>query len=250
MKSNPQKIALVALVCVSAVFVVSTALYMTGFVAVGAGFAETGIFGALTVVLIVVFCGLSVYLLYNAFSTKVNLKKVLLYCDSKNSTAASHKVIKKIVDGCIKETYGVNVKKLRISEDDKQGFTLTLHVAVKPNGASKALDELRCMLQQSFVDNLGLSFNAIDFVVEKLSSKFTPDKNNAEVMADMLDEKRQACKECYDNPLGEAQQFCEENNVYAQNEQNQDENDEIQHENEQKSEVDEKSASNESETDL
>lgn len=201
MRKITEKVAIVALVCIALVFVVTTVLYMAGVIALQENWAANGVSGPLVIVLAVLFAGLSAYLIYENFSTHANVKRVLLYCDSESATSADRRVVTNIVNGCAKQVEGIKVKKTRIAADDKQGFVLTLNVVSESATVQKSLDTLRCMLDESFRNTLGLKFNAINFVVDKLAAKFTPDVKHAEEMAENLADQREVADEHYHDPL-------------------------------------------------
>lgn len=192
------KIALVAHICVATVFVLTAVLYMMGWV--GVEVVEGGLLGAAAIVLFILYVALSAYLLYVAFASKPKLKRVLLFCDCASATTANGRVIEKIVRTCAKHCDGLKVNKARVTEDDHSGFALTVHVSIKSGEAQNAIDKMRCMLQDSFVDTLGLQFNSINFVIDKLSS-FTPNSVQADRKAEELVEQRRQAQEQYFNSV-------------------------------------------------
>ncbi len=201
MRKITEKVATVALICIALVFVVTTVLYMSGAIAPQENWAANGISGPLVIVLAVLFAGLSAYLVYENFSTHANVKRVLLYCDSESATSADRRVVTNIVNGCAKQVEGIKVKKTRIAADDKQGFVLTLNVVSENATVQKSLDTLRCMLDESFNKTLGLKFNSINFVVDKLAAKFAPDVKHAKEMAETLADSREEADAHYQDPL-------------------------------------------------
>ena len=200
MRRITEKVALVALICIATVFAATTVLYMANVIP-QANWAENGVAGTLTIILAILFVALAVYLIWVNFSTGANLKRILLYCDSESATSANKKVVENIIDGCVKQVDGVKIRKTKITADDKQGFVLTLYVVIDSTDVQKNLDKLRCLLAGGFADALGLKFNSVNFVVERLSAKFTPDTARAEQMANKLAEQRQQADDFYTDPL-------------------------------------------------
>ena len=211
MRKLTEKVALVALVCISLVFVVTTTLYMTNLIP-QTPWAENGIGGALTIVLGVLFVALAVYLVYVNFSSGANLKRILLYCDSESATSANKKVVENIIEGCVKQVSGIKIRKTKITADEKQGFVLTLYVATDSVDVQKNLDKLRCLLISGFTDTLGLKFNSVNFVVERLAAKFSPDTARAQQMADKIAEQRQQANDFYNDPQGKCNTDCADEN--------------------------------------
>ncbi len=173
MRKTTEKVALVALICVALVFIVATILFFCG-VATPGEWTDNGFTIALLIVLGVAFVGLSIYLVYENFASRSNLRRVLLYCDSESATMASRKVVQNIVDGCSKKVDGIKIKRTRINMDDKQGLVLTLNLVTEAENMQPSMDKLRAMLFESFNETLGLKFNSINFVIDKLAKKFVP----------------------------------------------------------------------------
>ena len=201
MRKIAEKIAFVAFVCLSVFFAVLATMYVTVGLP-GDGWNNGGINIALIIVADVVLAGLAAYLLYEKFSSHMALKRLLLYCDSESTTSANKKVVASVVNGCTKHVDGVKVRKTKITADDKQGFVLTLHVAACGVAVQKNLDKLRCMLTAAFEETLGVRFNGINFVVDKLSSRYSPDLPTADEQAETLADGRRQADDFYDDPLG------------------------------------------------
>lgn len=189
------KIALVAHICVATVFVLTAVLNMMGW---GVEVVEGGLLSAAAIVMFVLYVLLSAYLLYVAFASKPKLKRVLLFSDCASATSANGRVIDKIVRACAKHSDGLHVNKARVTEDDHSGFVLTVHVSIKSGEAQKAIDKMRCLLQDSFTDTLGLQFNSVNFVIDKLA--FTPDVARVNKKANELTEQRKQAQEQYFAP--------------------------------------------------
>ena len=104
MKRIAEKVVLVAQICITLVFVLTTVLYMTGIISPYENTpadplykTEDGsIMMILMSVLALVYIALSAYMLYMHFSERENLKKILLFCDSDSATRTNIKVINNI----------------------------------------------------------------------------------------------------------------------------------------------------------
>lgn len=188
MKKLSEKVALVAELCIAAVFIITTILYMTNAIPQAENWQENGVMSVLMIVLGAIFLGLAVYLIYMSFSDKQNLKKILLFCDNGSTTHTNVKVIEGIVANCAKLVDGVVVKKIRINSDDKGGYTARINVKVSVENVAESINKLRLLLVDSFKNTLGLTFNSIDFQIEKISGKYTPNVAAAEEAAEKLSE--------------------------------------------------------------
>ena len=62
-------------------------------------------------------------------------------------------------------------------------------------------DTFRCLLADSFKNTLGLSFNTINFEINKLQTRYVPNVPTAEEKAEKLGDQREVTAEIYDNPL-------------------------------------------------
>ena len=216
MRKLAEKVAIVAQICITLVFAITTLLNLTN-VFYNDGYnpnyndnyyyynnrtlQENGVLTSLIWVLFVLYLGLSVYILYVNFSEKENLKRVLLFCDSESATHTTTKVVNKIIRYCAKQTQGITVKKTRIRPDEKQGFAIHLKINVNADNVSQVVDTFRCMLADSFENTLGLTFNAINFEVTKLNTRYSPNVNNAEKQAEKLGDQRDIAAEIYNEPL-------------------------------------------------
>ena len=200
MRKIAEKIAFVAFACISAFFAVLATMYITVYIP-AEGWNNGGINIALIIVADIVSAGLAAYLLYEKFGSHSALKRMLLYCDSESTTSTNQKVIANVVNGCAKHVDGVKVRKIKITADDKQGFVLTLHIACDV-AVQKNLDKLRCLLTTAFDETLGVRFNGINFVVDKLSSRYSPDLPTADKQAETIADGRKQADDFYDDPLG------------------------------------------------
>lgn len=178
MRKIAEKVALVAQICVAIVFVIVAMLYAFGVIP-QIELQNNAVVVVVMIVLAVIFVGTSVYLLYMNFSELQNIKRVLLYADSKCATTTTLKVVNKIARNCADKIDGVHVKRTKIRADEKKGYVATFTVQVSATSVTPALEQLRRLIEDSFEDTLGLVFNTITFEVVKLTSKPTADVANA-----------------------------------------------------------------------
>ncbi len=174
MRKLAEKVAIVALICITFVFALLAVLYASGAIPQNEN-ADNIVAIVLLSTLAVVYVGLSVYLLIVNFSEVLNIKRIVLFYDAQSTTRASHSVINNIVRGCAKEFPQLKIKRTTFRVDDKMG--LVANIAVEPMVAediANYIPKLKTLLAASFWESLGLKFNAINFDVVKLSKKFTP----------------------------------------------------------------------------
>lgn len=202
-----QKVAVVAQICISLVFVVTTLLYLFNAIPENSTLYDNGLSGPLVAILALVYLGLSAFLIYVNFSQCESLRQVLLHCDSESATHANAKVVKNIVKSCSKKVSGLRVKKIKMRLDEKNGLVVTLKVDVTTHNVSESIDVLRCLIADAFKNTLGLTFNSINFVIRKLKSRYKPDVDKAEKLAKTLTQQRELSADIYEQPF---EDNCEE----------------------------------------
>ncbi len=207
MRKLAEKVALIAQICITLVFAVTTLLnlnnviYDEGNTAANTIIQNNGVLTSLILVLFIAYLGLSAYMIYVNFSERENLKRVLLFCDSESATHTTTKVVNKIINNCAKQAEGITVKKTRIRADEKQGLAINLKINVNCDNVSQAVDTFRCILTDAFKNTLGLTFNAINFEVTKLNTRYVASVNKAEEQAEKLGDKREVTDKIYNEPL-------------------------------------------------
>ena len=201
MKKITEKIAIVAQICITLIFVVTTLLYITGVIPYNEGFIDNGVFVTLLIILAITYGLLSAYIIYVNFSEYETLRQVLLFCDSESSTRANVKVVRNIVRSCAKKVSGIRVRKVKMRLDEKQGFVITLKVNVSGENMSVTIDKLRCLIADSFKNTLNLTFNSINFEIRRLKSHYTPNVERAEKLAKTLTEQRELSSDIYEQPF-------------------------------------------------
>lgn len=201
MRKIAEKIAVVAQICITMVFAITTTLNLTRVYPQEETIEYNGALASLMFVLFVIYLALSAYILYVNFSEKENLKRVLLFCDSESATTANTKVVRNIINECARQAQGLTVKKIKIRADDKKGFALTLKINVNADNVAQTIDTFRCLLADGFKNTLGISFNSINFEVRKLNTRYEPSLPEAENKAQQLGEQREITDEIYEEPL-------------------------------------------------
>lgn len=200
MNKTAPKIALVAQTCIAFVFVLTHFLYAVNVVSptVAGGNVTVNV---LVAVLALLYALLSAYLLWTVFGKGDGAGKVLLHCDDESSTLADVKVIRKVIRGCQAKVKGLKVTRICLTETDKHGYCLKLYVKVPPLHAISAVDEMRCLLRQSFLQTLQVEFRSVDFVVDKFGGKFTPNTDSSLDDKQALQANREQARQCFNSPL-------------------------------------------------
>lgn len=207
MRKIAEKVSVVAQICITLVFVITTLLYMFNVIPENSTLSNNGILATLVAILAVVYLLLSGYLVYVNFSEREALHRVLLHCDSESATHASVKVVKSIVRSCAKKVEGLRVKKVRLTLDEKNGLAANLKVDVAHN-VSESIDMLRCLITDAFKNTLGVTFNSVNFVIRRLKSKYKPDVDKAERLAKTLTQQRELSADIYDRPFRDNCEQC------------------------------------------
>lgn len=200
MKKIAEKVAIVAQICITLVFVLTTVLYMANAIPQQENWNANGVMNVLMIILAVTYLAISAYILYVNFSEAANLKRVLLFCDSDSATHATVKVIHNIVKGCAKEVNGIKVKKIRIRSDEKAGFIATLSIEVTAESVAENINKLRALVSKSFYETLGLKFNTVNFSIEKLRGHYAPNDKIVEEVAEELTEAQEESADNYHEP--------------------------------------------------
>ena len=173
MKKIAEKVLLIALICVTFVFALTTILYVTNVIP-QEEIRNNSVAVILLSILAVIYLGLSAWLIYLNFSEKINVKRILLFYDAESATRASGKVVDNIINGCAKQVSNIKVCRTKVRVDEKLGLIATVHVQIAAKDVTNSIPQLRVLLEESFLDTLGLKFNAINFEIDKLTDKFVP----------------------------------------------------------------------------
>lgn len=200
MKKLAEKVALVAELCISLVFILTTLLYITNAIPQQENWQSNGVLVVLMLVLALAFLGMAAFLIYMNFADRENMRHILLFCDSESATHTNIKVIQNIVGGCAKQVNGITVRKIRIRSDEKGGLAFTLKVKVTVDNVAESVNKLRCLLTESFKSTLGLTFNTINFQIERLSGKYSPDTGSVEETAEVLAQNQELTSANYEKP--------------------------------------------------
>lgn len=173
MKRIAEKVVLVAFICITFVFALTTILYAADVIP-QVDVSSNGVTIILLAVLGAVYVGLSSYLVYVTFSESINVKRIMLFYDTKSATRANSKVVDNIVKGCAKTVKEIKIRRTVLRVDDKLGLVATIHIEVDDKDITENIEKLRSLLDTSFQQTLGLQFNAINFEIDKLRKKFVP----------------------------------------------------------------------------
>ncbi len=201
MRKIGEKVALVAQICVAIIFVIVAMLYVAEIIPQNVLQDNTILF-VMMAVLAIIFAGTSVYLVYMSFSEAQNIKRILLHADSKSATTTNVKVVNKIALSCADRIDGVHIKKIKIRADEKRGFEATFVVGVSASSVTPVIEQLRCLIEDSFKDTLGLTFNTITFEVAKIKQA-KADIKKAQKRAKALTDGTEQVQDLYQNPTGE-----------------------------------------------
>lgn len=210
MRKITEKISIVAQVCITLIFVVTTILYITGLIPYNDGLIDNGVFVTLLLILAITYGLLSAYIIYVNFSENENVRQVLLFCDSESATHANAKVVRNIVKSCAKKVNGLRVRRVKMRVDEKQGLAITIKVDVSTSEVSNAIDKMRCLVADSFKNTLNLTFNSINFVIARLKTHYTPNVERAEKLAKTLTEQRELSADIYEQPFEDNCKECKE----------------------------------------
>lgn len=174
MKKIVERVATVALICITFVFMLLAVLYATNVIPQKEA-SDNAVAIVVLAVLAAIYVALSIYLLIINFSEGVNVKRILLFHEADSVTRASAKVVNNIIHGCAKEFPQLKIRRTIFRPDDKNGLTATVSLEAKvAEDISAYIPKLKNLLIQSLQDSLGLHLNAINFDVMKLAQKYTP----------------------------------------------------------------------------
>lgn len=209
MRRISEKVAIIAQICITAVFVITTLLYIANVIPESAALANNGMLATLIVILAIVYGLLSAYLIYANFSERENLRRILLFCDSESATHTNGKVIRNIVRSCARKVRGIRVRRAKLKMDETQGLSATIVLTVSAQNVSQSIDKLRCLIADAFKNTLGLTFNTINFEIRKLKSRYKPNVERAEELAQTLTEQRELSADIYQQPFRDNCKACE-----------------------------------------
>lgn len=201
MRKIAEKVSIIAQICITFVFVVTTLLYLFNVIPENTALSNNGVLGTLVAILAVVYVLLSAYIVYVNFSETETLREILLHCDSESATHAKVKVLKNIVKSCAKKVDGVKIRNIKLRTDEKHGLVATLKVDVLTHNVSESIDILRCLVADAFKNTLGLTCNSVNFVIRRLKSRYKPDLQKAEQLARTLTQQRELSADIYEQPF-------------------------------------------------
>ena len=207
MRKIAEKVAIIAQICITLVFVVTTLLSVTNVIPWNDN-NNNGVLVTMLIIMAVIYGLLSAYLIYVNFSEKENIRQILLFCDSESATHANVKVIRNIVRSCARRVDGVRVKRAKMRVDEKHGLVATFKTEVSTNNVSESIDKLRCLVADAFKNTLGLTFNSINFEISKLKTNYQPDEEKAEKLAKTLTQQRELSADIYASPTQQVDGVC------------------------------------------
>lgn len=149
----------------------------------------------IVIVLTVLFFGVGIALIVEAFWNKEALSSIILYSDRASSVKVTNSVIKDIVKKNAALIEGVKTRGETLYLDENGGVRMTVNVTVKNNDVDYAVDRLRCLLFDAFYEILGVEFSKIDFRVTALQPKYVPDMQKVDEEAEDMKEKREKLAE-------------------------------------------------------
>lgn len=149
----------------------------------------------IVIVLTVLFFGVGIALIVEAFWNKEALSSIILYSDRASSVKVTNSVIKNIVKKNAALIEGVKTRGETLYLDENGGVRMTVNVTVKDNDVDYAVDRLRCLLFDAFYEILGVEFSKIDFRVTALQPKYIPDMQKVDEEAEDMKEKREKLAE-------------------------------------------------------
>ena len=199
MRKIAEKVAIIAQICITLVFVITTLLSVTNIIPWNDD-NSNGVLVTMLIVMAIIYGLLSAYIIYVNFSEAENLRQILLFCDSESATHANVKVIRNIVRSCARKVDGIRVKRAKMRLDETRGLAVTLKIDVSTHNVSESIDKLRCLIADAFKNTLGLTFNSINFEIRKLKSHYKPDVDKAEKLAKTLTQQRELSADIYEQP--------------------------------------------------
>ena len=208
MRKIAEKIAIIAQICITLVFVITTLLSVTNVIPWNDDNTD-GVLVTMLIIMAIIYGLLSAYIIYVNFSEMENLRQILLFCDSESATHANVKVIRNIVRSCARKVDGIRVKKAKMRMDENRGLVVTLKVDVSTHSVSESIDKLRCLIADAFKNTLGLTFNSINFEIRKLQSRYKPDVDKAEKLAKTLTQQRELSADIYEQPFRDNCEACQ-----------------------------------------
>lgn len=198
MKNSLEKIAVVSLICIGALYIMFVTLIPFGVLDLAV--FTNNVVKIMLGIMAVLFVGLSVYVLITTFSDGSRLKKLVLFSDSQSATRTTAKVVKGLVVACAHSIEGARCKKVHIRADEKYGFKLQIRLTINKNDAEETVDSLRCLIADTFYRALGVRFNSIDFMIDSIRPKYRADKELASKQAELI----KAQRNCSSNYVHEA----------------------------------------------
>ncbi len=200
MRKVTEKVALIAQIVLTLIFVIMCVLYMLNVIPQGNSFGDNAVTVVLFAVLVIIWLAVACYLLYLNFADSAALQCLVLHSDSQSATFATSKVIKRAINRCARQVGEVHVRRVQVRSDEKMGYRLLLVVEVKSNCATFFVDKLRAMVEDYFETVFNLKFNTIEFKINRLHAHYVADFAKAEKIAEQLEQQHNAVDQAYQTP--------------------------------------------------
>lgn len=189
MKNSFLKIAIAIVIAIALIFIIATAIMAFRF-----DFIATERVGTTLLCILAIVCiGLSAYTVITLFGAGLNVKTMVIDSDSFSAVCTTSKVVRNLVKKCVTAIEGARLVKIKIVEDDKPGFKLTVKIKLADSNLAEQTAKLKYLIEDSFIKELNFTFNSITIKVTALKNSFTPDVEAADkYLADKA--KEEECK--------------------------------------------------------
>lgn len=178
MKNLVVKVAQIAQVVLSAIFVIMLVCTILGLIPVNVNVDGKVICDSylkiLLLLLSIVYVALSVFLVLNAINNANKLKYVKLAGNQQTISFVNTHIIKKICKKNAKLVKNVKVSKISVYSNELNNLSLNVFMSANTDDVGYATERFRLVLVDSFYNILGIRFSAINFRVKKLKSSYTP----------------------------------------------------------------------------
>lgn len=176
MKNTFLKIAISIVIAISLVFIIATAIMAFRY-----DFVATERVGTtLLVILAATSICLSAYSLITLFGGGISVKTMVIDSDSFSAISTTNKVVRNLVKKCVAAIDGAKLVRIKIVEDDKPGFKLTVKIKLTDTNLANQTSMLRYLIEDSFKKELDFAFNSVTIKVTSFKNEFIPDVKAAE----------------------------------------------------------------------
>lgn len=187
MRRITEKVSAIVLITVSFIFVLFTLLLT--FRAFEVTLLNNHIVVTLIIAISIIFAASSMVLCVNLFSDRDSIKNLLLFSDHSSSTRTSMNVVRRIIKRNATSVQGVRIHKSIIMQE-ANGFRLRIAIGVQSDDVQLTVDKLRVILEDAFINILGVRFNSIDFKVARLLTNYKLDSETIKSKAAALKDEQ------------------------------------------------------------